>query len=341
MGEARSGATPRSVTLVIPARNAAATLRPCLEAVVPLLGRGALCEIVLVDDGSSDATAEIARNFPVRYLRGEGRGPGHARNLGWRAAQTPLVWFVDSDCVAEPDALDLLREALIEADVAAAGGSYGNMRPGSLLATLIHEEIVERHRSMGRDVDFLATFNVLYRRAVLEQVGGFDERFLKAQDAELAFRVRRAGFRLQFEPRSRVHHFHEDRLARYLQVQRRQGYWRAWLYLEHADRAAGDSYSGLADHMQPLLALAVLGLLPLAAVDAVRAGWLAALGGLLVAQLPMTVRLLRRTGRLALWSHAPLGFARAFARGIGLAHGTLAALLARRQRPGDLAQRSS
>jgi glycosyltransferase involved in cell wall biosynthesis len=187
------------VTLVIPGRNAARTLCPCLDAVAPLLEARELEEIIFVDDGSADDTAAVAAGYPVRVVPGAGTGPGYARNLGWRAARTPLVWFIDSDCVAEPDALGLLLQQLADPKAAGASGSYGNMRPDSLLACLIHEEIVERHRRMPGDVDYLASYNVLYRRDVLEHVGGFDEGNFNepgapgAEDIELLFRLHDAG----------------------------------------------------------------------------------------------------------------------------------------------------
>src|SRR5437870_415228 len=114
-----------SVSLVIPGRNCSRTIRECLNAVVPLLSdpRNRLGEIIFVDDGSTDDTARIVAEFPVRYLKGPGGGPGAARNIGWRAATSPLIWFIDSDCVAEPDALPLLLAKIDNAQVAGVGGS--------------------------------------------------------------------------------------------------------------------------------------------------------------------------------------------------------------------------
>ena len=108
---------------------------------------------------------------------------------------------------------------------------------------------------MDREVDFLATFNVIYRRTILEELEGFDERYLKAQDAELSFRTRAAGHRLHFEMESVVDHYHEQRLRSYLKTQRQQGYWRVWLHLEHPGHAAKNSYSGALDHLQPMVAM--------------------------------------------------------------------------------------
>jgi glycosyltransferase involved in cell wall biosynthesis len=278
-----------------------------------------LAEVLLVDDGSTDDTAERARRYPgVRVLQGTGRGPGAARNLGWRNAKTPFVWFVDADCVAEPDALRALLEHMEDPQVAAVSGTYGNMRPDSLLATLIHEEIALRHSRMPTEVGFLATFNVLYRRSALAAVDGFDERFLKGQDAELSFRVRKDGGRLHFEPRSVVKHFHEDALSPYLRVQRAQGYWRMWLYAVHPEKMPGDSYSDLTDHLQPPLAMLSLALLPLGPLA------LPAIGALAALPLPMATRIVLRTGDPKHLLYAPMSAVRAYARGIGMAQGTLA-----------------
>ena len=102
---------------------------------------------------------------------------------------------------------------------------------------------------MPTQVNFLATFNVLYRKHILDQIGGFDVRFLKGQDAELAWRVIDAGYALRFDIRSRVKHFHPTKWRNYLRVQRQQGYWRVFLHLEHKGHSAGDSYSSLLDHI--------------------------------------------------------------------------------------------
>jgi glycosyltransferase involved in cell wall biosynthesis len=317
--------------LVVPGKNASRTLRRCLGAVTPLLCDRSLAEILFVDDGSTDDTAAIVADYPVRYLRGEGRGPGYARNLGWRAATSDLVWFLDSDCVAEPDALYRLLGHFADPAVAAAGGTYGNMVPDSLLGCLIHDEIVERHRHMPADVDYLASYNVIYRRQALEQTGGFDEGQVNgpgspgAEDIELAFRVRRLGYRLRFERDSVVKHFHPTRLARYLRSQRHHGYWRVRLYLLHPGQAAGDSYSGLADHVQPPLALLTAATLPCilwAGLWVLPAGFACLL---LLAQAPMTFRLVRRNRSPKYLWFVPLGAVRALWRGVGLAQASLAA----------------
>ena len=318
-----------AVSLVIPGRNCEDTLRQCLAAVVPLLEQTALQEIIFVDDRSTDRTAEIVAEFPVTRVPGSGRGPGAARNLGWKTARHPMVWFVDADCVAEPGALEHLLPHMDDTHVGAVSGSYGIMNPESMLASLIHEEIVARHRTMSQTVNFLATFNVVYRRRALEEVGGFNERFLKGQDAELSFRVSKAGYELRFALNSRVKHFHETRWFRYLKTQREQGFWRVPLHLAHRGHAAGDSYSGLVDHVQPPVAMLILAMIPLCFFGRLAFIPLGLILVLAAAQLPMTTDLLFRLRRPKFALFAAMGFARAFWRGFGMTFGILTYIFAR------------
>lgn len=311
------------VSLVIPGRNCASTIGACLSAVQDLSHDSLLREVIFVDDGSTDDTVAIVGEFPVKLIRGEGRGAAAARNIGWQAADHPLIWFVDSDCVVEPDALSLLLDHLSDASVAAVGGSYGIMNPASLLARLIHEEIVERHLAMGERVDFLASFNVIYRREVLCELEGFDERYLKAQDAELSFRVLSAGYHLAFERRSLVKHYHPSKWFSYFRTQRQQGYWRVWLHLSHRGREGGDSYSRVSDHVQPPLAVALLLSLVLLLWPGFRWIPVGLLAGLVAAQYPMTFRLVRRMRRLDYLLFAGMGFMRSFWRGVGMVGGLI------------------
>ncbi len=312
------------VTLVIPGRNCAATLDRCLQSVVPLKQSGELKEIIFVDDGSTDTTPEIAARYPVRVITGGGQGPGAARNLGWRAAQSELIWFIDSDCVAHPDALQQLLPHLSEPEVAGAGGSYSNLFPESLLATLIHEEIVARHRRMPREVDFLATFNVVYRRCVLQVTQGFNETLKLAQDAEFAYRIRGAGHRLRFAIESRVGHHHPRQLWRYLKTQARQGYYRVQLYRQHPTKISGDSYAGWIDYGQPPLACMSCLLLLIAPFSKIGlVSLVAVLAVLVLVQIPWLIRAFPIM-RLRSLGYVPFGVVRAFARGIGMSSSALA-----------------
>ena len=188
---------------------------------------------------------------------------------------------------------------------------------------------------MSTEVNFLAGFNVLYRKAVLREMGGFDERLFNgpgkpgAEEAELAYRIHAAGHVLHFEPRSKVGHFHPTVLRRYVRSQRIHGYFRVNLHLCHPRTGAGDAYSSIVDHIQPPLALFSLLAALLVLLPAGR--WLAAVPAilLLLAQIPLTARLCRRLRQARYLAFAPLGFIRAYWRGFGMAYATLAHLTRR------------
>ncbi len=312
------------VSLVIPGRNCAATIAACVRAATTACQNAGPFEVLYVDDGSDDDSAARAAAEGATVLASPGRGAGAARNAGWRAAKHPLVWFVDSDCIAAADALELLLAHMEDQGVGAVSGAYDNAVDGSLLATLIHEEIAVRHRRMPVEVDFLASFSVLYRRDVLEQLDGFDERYLRGQDAELSFRAQRAGFRLHFELASRVAHHHERSLRRYLRQQYHQGYWRAFLHTEHKGHAGGDSYSRLSDHLQPPVALLVLGApASLLFFDPAAGGLLAAAALTLLLILPvgMARQIAAVTDARTAAAYVLLSALRAFWRGVGVAQG--------------------
>lgn len=315
------------VSLVIPGRNAGRTLAACLESATVLLRRGELAEILFVDDGSTDDSAAIAGRHPVRVVESGGGGPGWARNVGWRAAAGELVWFIDADCEVRDDSLVRLLAHLESPDVTGVGGSYANPYPDRLLPSLIHEEIRQRHLDAPSDVDYLGSFNVLYRRSALEEVGGFDETYVNGpgrpggEDADLSYRLRDLGHRLRLEPASQVVHHHPTSLDAYLRAQRLHGFWGVRLYRRHTARGAGNSYSTPGDHLQPplavLVALSAVGLLhprgrgPFAALTVL----------LLSSTVPMAQRLVRRTGDFRLWSFTPFAALRAFARAAGMLRG--------------------
>lgn len=322
----RGGPPPAEsrVTLVIPARNAAETIGSCLVQVQGLLGRSSLDEVIVVDDWSTDNTPAVAREFRVQLLQSEGRGRGAARNTGWRAARTELIWFLDADCVPRQDALEALVKRWRESGADGVGGSYENLWKDSTLAWLIQEEIAARHRRAPTEPWLIGTFNCLYRRRALHLLGGFDERYLRGQDAELSYRMRLAGARLAFAPGSIVGHHHPVRLARYLRAQASHGYWRVPLMARYRHLVRGDGYSTIVDHIQPVIAVAFLA--TCAATVARILGWETAawLGVATVGcGLPMTWAIFRETRHPRALLFLPLAALRAIARGVGLVWGSV------------------
>lgn len=321
------------VSLIIPAYNAESTLAECLEAC--LNQTHVPDEILVVDDGSGDATRAIAARYPVTLLSQENRGPAAARNLGARHAACDILAFTDSDCVPDPDWIARLVGGFTDERTVGVGGSYGIRNDSSLLARLVHEEIVMRHGRLAGEVDFLGSFNVAYRRPAFDAAGGFDESFARAsgEDNDLAYRLQDAGGVLRFVPDACVAHYHPARLAPYLRTQMRHGYWRMRLYAKHPRRSGGDDYAGLGELLGPPMVLALgLGVVALAAVpSATVAGMLLVLtAAYLFATARLTRGMIARVGLGAGMAYRGMAMLRDAARGVGLIGGVWTFMLLRR-----------
>ncbi|NNE10139.1 MAG: glycosyltransferase [Gemmatimonadetes bacterium] len=318
-----------SVTAIIPALNASRNIDAVVRAVRSQTGIPSAPAIVVVDDGSTDDTAAVARKAGAVVLTQPNRGPAAARNHGWREhGKGELVWFLDADCFPAPDALAILLAALDSPSIGAAGGSYTNARTESALARIVQAEIAMRHARMGPEVRFLGSYHLLVRREVLESTGGFDESYRAAsgEDNDFSYRIRKLGHRLRFAPGSRVAHLHPVNVFVYWKEQCRHGEWRMKLYRDHPGEARGDDYSGPFDFLEPPLALvtamAILAA-PFAWSGEARVALAAPLllATLLALAVPAAWRIGRREGAAAGLIYMGLRPVRAAARGVGMVRG--------------------
>jgi glycosyltransferase involved in cell wall biosynthesis len=186
--------TVDGISVVIPTLG-----RPSLTALLTALASGTPSrvpiELLIVDD-RRDVRAPLAvpPGLDAKVLIGRSAGPAAARNTGWQAARHDWVVFLDDDVLPDPGYFDRLLDDLSSAP-ATTGGVQGRIRvplPAGRRPT--DWERVTAGLSDGEWI----TADMAYRRPALEWVGGFDERFPRAfrEDAELAYRVRRAGWSL-------------------------------------------------------------------------------------------------------------------------------------------------
>jgi glycosyltransferase involved in cell wall biosynthesis len=253
-----------SVSIVIPTYNSENTIHKTIHACLSQDYSEGKLEIIIIDDGSMDSTAEIIKQYPVIYVYQENKGPAAARNLGWRSAAGEIICFTDSDCVPEREWVSKIQKEYTSETIGGVGGSYDIINGESLLATCIHEEIIQRHLKSPREVNYLGGFNVSYRRNVLKEVGGFNESYPDAsgEDNELAYKIVKKGYKLIFDKNIKVGHYHPTKLSGYLKHQMKHGFWRMKLYRDHPDMSKGDVYAGLLDFIRPPLAVMVIITLP-------------------------------------------------------------------------------
>jgi glycosyltransferase involved in cell wall biosynthesis len=193
------------LSVVIPVRNGGRDFERCLRGLRDSSWTD--FELVVVDDGSTDGSAELAASFGAIVVRHETPlGPAAARNAGAEAASAPLVFFLDADVVLHPDALrKAVTRFAADADLAALFGSYDDRPAGpglvSRFRNLLHHDIHQQgdFRDGAREARTFWTGCGAIRRRVFLELGGFDpQRYRRPaiEDIELGYRMHLAGHRV-------------------------------------------------------------------------------------------------------------------------------------------------
>ncbi|RPI81190.1 MAG: glycosyltransferase [Chloroflexi bacterium] len=256
------------VSVVIATYHRPNLLKRCLEALIGQNINPTLFEIIVVDDGADPETEHVVEevsNQAVAYqlvspmvftgqndvlqtseqieagtftsVTGLPRihyfaappgktGPGAARNEGWKAAQGKIIAFTDDDCLPEPDWLEKGTAKILEG---AAGAS------GKVIVPLPDQPTDSERNMRGLEYSEFVTANCFYRRDVLEETGGFDERFQIAwrEDSDLYFSVLERGYRLVQAPDAVVVHPSRKAPWGYSLREQRKNYYSALLYKKH------------------------------------------------------------------------------------------------------------
>ncbi len=218
------------IDVVVVSYNSRDTLRDCVE---PLVGLPAV-SVTVVDNGSPDRSLEAIADLPVQAIdSGRNGGFGFGCNLGMAAGSAPFVLFLNPDARIDGKSLQRLAAALeAEPDVAIVGprlleeddrlvpSMRRYQRPGSTWAQALFVHRLVRRAAWANEIihqeaayervaypEWLSGACMLARRAALESIGGFDERFfLYCEDMDLCARLRAAGHEIRYEPGVAVHH---------------------------------------------------------------------------------------------------------------------------------------
>jgi GT2 family glycosyltransferase len=205
------------ISVVVCSHNGRATIRECCESLTRLDYPN--FEVIIVDDGSTDGTGDIAAQFDLRVVRTDHEGLGNARNIGATAARGDIVAYLDDDACPDEDWLRLLVTAFENSDVVAAGGP--NVSPpgdGWFAQCVDHAPGNPAHVLItDSEAEQLPGCNLAIRRATLEEIGGFDTRFRAAgDDVDVCWRLSDHGGTLCFSAGAMVLHHRRPSLSAYL-----------------------------------------------------------------------------------------------------------------------------
>lgn len=220
------------ISVIVCSHNGARTLRNCSEGLMELVYPN--YEVIVVDDGSTDATASIAREYGFRVISTENGGLSRARNLGMETATGEILAYIDDDTRPDPHWLTYLAAAFETTSHAAIGGpniappddgliaECVTNAPGNPIHVLLSDEAAEH----------LPGCNLAIRKWCLQSIGGFDPQFRVAgDDVDVCWRLHQKGWTLGYSPAAVVWHHRRNSFRAYWRQQR--GYGKAEALLEN------------------------------------------------------------------------------------------------------------
>jgi len=218
---------PPKVSTYVPAYNVAEYLPRCVEALFAQTLPPD--EILVIDDGSRDASAEIVAKYPAVTLiqHGTNKGLAAARNTAMRAARNELVASLDADCIADPEWLAQLADAMQDPSIAGVGGK---LTEGVQKNTADCWRAVHMPQHWGdaaiRNPRFLFGCNNLFRKSAVLAAGGYDESMrTNGEDVDICRRLREKDWNLLYIPAARATHLRHDTTRSILETS-----WRWWRF---------------------------------------------------------------------------------------------------------------
>ena len=212
------------VSVVVCTYNGSRTIGKCLEGIERLEYPD--YEVIVVDDGSTDATAEVVAGYGVRLIQTRNHGLSSARNTGMRAATGDIIAYIDDDAWPDPHWLSYLVHAFTTTEHAGVGGPnlvppddapvaqcVANA-PGGPTHVLLSDHVAEH----------IPGCNMAFRAERLREIAGFDPQFrIAGDDVDVCWRLQQKGYTLGYHPTAVVWHRRRNSVAAYLKQQLNYG----------------------------------------------------------------------------------------------------------------------
>lgn len=217
-----------SFTVAIPCYNSANYLGKLLDLL--LQKKRLIDEIIVINDGSTDATRQIARGYQVRLIdHNENRGLACARNTALKNAKGDVIVYLDADTLPRSGSLERILSEYNNPNTTAVGGQE-LFSPSSSKVNLWRNLFWRQTHGQKRieDVWMLMGLCCSYRKDVLMALSGFDETYrTNGEDVDMGIRLRKAGYQQTYEPQIGVSHRRSDSLRSLISLAYRHSYWQS------------------------------------------------------------------------------------------------------------------
>ncbi len=189
------------VTFVIPARNEESNIESCLRGISDQDYPKDLYEIIVADGHSGDRTAEIARSLGAIVINNDKVIQSAGRNIGAVNAKGKLVAFIDADIVLEKEWLKKAVTQFRDPGVAAVGNFPEIAGESNWIEKAWFFHVKNKYAEKDPiSADWLASANIIFDKAIFDQIGGFDESMLYGEDVDISFRALRYGYEMKLVP---------------------------------------------------------------------------------------------------------------------------------------------
>ncbi|MFO8050356.1 MAG: glycosyltransferase [Thermoplasmatota archaeon] len=214
------------ISVVVTVKNEAANIRDLLDS---LVSQEPPIEVLIIDAASTDGTQDIVRSYQKKYpfikLKQYAAQRGESRNKGIRMAEGSIVAFTDGDCIANPFWAKEIRRSIRDSPIVGGKTLAMGYEPFRNLGRV---EVYYK----GYDITF-PSCNLAYRKEVLDRIGGFDPRFVTAEDIDLNYRAVDAGFGIVENPHMVVYHRERSTIVTFFKQAFWNGFGRKQLTTKH------------------------------------------------------------------------------------------------------------
>ncbi|HEY9716899.1 MAG TPA: glycosyltransferase [Trichormus sp.] len=205
----------KSVDIVIAAKNEERFLGRCLDSLAAQNYPQELIRVIVVDNGSCDNTANIAKGKGALLVQKQGGTMGGLRNLGIRHGTGELIGFMDAHCIAGPDWVKTMVERFESPRAGFCQGTLTNICPHPLTQelsrgfVLIDDQTLWEYGVSGLRTPYpwATGGNCMYRRSAIEKLHGHDQSLFAAEDSDMSWRCILAGYSLEYAPSARLTHY--------------------------------------------------------------------------------------------------------------------------------------
>lgn len=225
------------ISVLIPAYNEEKVIGQCLESLARQTFED--FEVLMIDDCSTDATAEIIRSYTKRYptkffLKDYGKvGPGRARNLAAQDARGEIFAFMDADCIATENWLEELMRGFLNQAVGSTGGPHRAPPDSTAFQYQVEDFFKLASPFIGffkstptdeiRETEHNPLCNVAYRADVFRRIGGFREDIWPGEDVAIDYTVKDLGLKITYNPRALVYHHRPETVQQFRKVMHAYG----------------------------------------------------------------------------------------------------------------------